>query len=132
MSGSNTELRGAVETLPVLIAAHPMCFIIEGTGHAVSHIEYQGNRKEGCSGVHVQCAAGGINCFAQLKFPSKQCCSVCCTGFLIMGTKNRLNSLRVAGCGGHGLCLDGNTKQCSHNVITDCSVQDNVSYAMTC
>ena len=73
MSGSNTQLRGAVEALPVLIAAHPMCFIIEGTGHAVSHIEYQGNREEGVSGVHVQCAAGGIECFAQVKFPSKQC-----------------------------------------------------------
>lgn len=54
MSGSNTELRGAVDSLPVLIAAHPMCFIIEGTGHAVNYLEYQGNRKEGVSGVQLQ------------------------------------------------------------------------------
>ena len=72
MSGSNTELRGAaVDPLPVLIAAHPMCFIIEGTGHTVKHIEYQGNRKEGVSGVHVLCAAEGIQCFAQP--PPVQC-----------------------------------------------------------
>ena len=73
MSGSNTELRGAVESLPVLIAARRMCFIIEGTGQAVKHIEYQGNRKEGSSGVHVRHAADGTKCFAHLKLPPKQC-----------------------------------------------------------
>ena len=57
---------------------------------------------------------------------------VCCTGFLIMGTRNRLDSLKVAGCGGHGICLDGNTKQCSYNVIAGCSVKDNVSCHLTC
>lgn len=44
-----------------------------------------------------------------------------------MGTKHRLDSLKIAGCGGHGICLDGNTQQCSDNVITGCSVQNNVS-----
>ena len=73
MSGSNTELRGTGRSLPVLIAARPMCFIIEGTGHAVKHIEYQGNRKEGVSGVHLQRAADGIRWFAQLKLTSMQC-----------------------------------------------------------